>query len=84
MVHQDAPAEIAQAYEDLFAEFVATYEDRRREELFRIARQMTEIGMAGADPYEPWVANYLAKAVNATDGDPDALRAYNLKNWKGR
>ena len=81
--HFDTPSEIVAAEEDLHAEFMA-YEIARREELFRIARQMTEIGMAGADPYEPWVANYLTRAINATDGDPDALREYNLKNWKGR
>lgn len=84
MSHADTPPELANELEDLFAEFVATYEDRRREELFAIARSMTEIGMGGADPYEPWVANYLAKAMNATDGDLDALREYNLKHWKGR
>ncbi len=84
MAHADTPAEIAEAYEDLFAEFVATYEDRRREELFAIARAMTSLNMAGADPDEPWVANYLTRAMNAVDGDLDALRAYNLKHWKGQ
>lgn len=84
MSHADTPMEIAQAYEDLFAEFVATYEDRRREELFAIARTMTAIAMPGADPDEPWVANYLAKAINATGGDEAALRAYNLQHWKGQ
>lgn len=84
MSHADTPAEIAAHYEDIFAEFVATYEARRREELFAIARTMTAIGMSGADPDEPWVANYLAKAINATGGDEAALRAYNLKHWKGQ
>lgn len=84
MSHADTPAEIAAHYEDMFAEFVATYEDRRREELFAIARQMTAIEMKGADPFEPWVARYLERAINATDGDHDALRAYNLKHWKGQ
>lgn len=84
MSHADTPAEIAAHYEDMFAEFVATYEDRRREELFAIARTMTAIGMGGADPDEPWVARYLEKAINATGGDEAALRAYNLKHWKGQ
>lgn len=84
MSHADTPAEIAEAYEDLFAEFVATYEDRRREELFATARAMTSINMAGADPDEPWVARYLTNAMNATDGDLEALAAYNLKHWKGQ
>lgn len=84
MSHADTPAEIAAHYENMFAEFLATYEARRREELFAIARQMTAIGMAGADPFEPWVARYLERAINATDGDHDALRAYNAKHWKGQ
>lgn len=83
MSHADTPPEIVSAEEDLHAEFMA-HENARREELFRIARQMTDIGMKGADPFEPWVARYLERAINATDGDPDALRAYNLRNWKGQ
>lgn len=83
-VHADTPPELSNELEELFAEFVATYEDRRREELFAIARAMTSIGMPMADPDEPWVAKYLAKAIEATGGDHDALRAYNLKHWKGQ
>ncbi|MGU3456591.1 hypothetical protein ACLBV5_09780 [Brevundimonas sp. M1A4_2e] len=60
------------------------YEKARAEELFAIARAMTSINMAGADPDEPWVARYLANAINATGGDDEALAAYNLKNWKGQ
>ena len=84
MAHADTPPELANELEDLFAEFVATYEDRRREDLFAIARAMTSIGMPLADPDEPWVAKYLAKAIGATGGDHDALREYNLKHWKGQ
>lgn len=60
------------------------YERARAEELYAIARAMTSIGMPLADPDEPWVANYLTRAMNATNGDLEALAAYNLKNWKGQ
>ena len=64
MSHADTPAEIAEAYEDLFAEFVATYEDRRREELFAIARAMTSIGMAGGGDLRSTVYPFILRGVN--------------------
>ena len=64
--------------------FDPEYERARAEELFATARAMTSINMPMADPDEPWVAKYLAKAIEATGGDHDALRAYNLKHWKGQ
>lgn len=43
------------------------YEDRRREELFAIARQMTALGLPGADPDDPYIALLLKTGLEATE-----------------
>lgn len=42
------------------------YEDRRREELFAIAAEMTALGLPGADPDDPYIALLLKTGLEAT------------------
>ena len=57
------------------------YEHQRAQELFAIARQMTLIGMAGEDPDDPKVKNFLDHALNRTDTEEE-LRSYCERNWR--
>lgn len=80
MSQPDLPTEVADAYETIFEDYMA-FERHRRDQLFAVARIMTDLGMPGEDPEDPKVRNFLDHALTVTTTD-DELRAYILKNWR--
>lgn len=42
---------------------------------------MTELGMPGADIRDPRVSAFLTHAINQTNGDEEALKAYIAERW---
>lgn len=47
-------------------EVIAHFEFLRREQLFRIAREMTDLGLPGEDPDDPYIALLLKTGRAAT------------------
>jgi len=60
---------------------VAQYEALRREELFAVARQMTDLGLSGEDPDDPRIASLLAQGLEATTTQAE-LRAWLKVNFR--
>lgn len=62
----------------LTREEIEAFEAIRREELFGIARTMTDLGLPGEDPDDPRIAALLARGFEATSTHDD------LKAWIAR
>lgn len=62
---------------------ILAYERMRAEQLFAIARQMTELGLSGHDPEDERVEAFLEKGAKETETYDDLVGwiALNKRGW---